>query len=63
MCHAKVSRKPEGVDMFKDLFADGVHFRSARLPYHLEDLAAGGAAHDRVIHEHHPFPGKRRAIG
>src|SRR5437867_12730302 len=28
MCHAKVSRKPEGVDMFKDLFADGVHFRS-----------------------------------
>ena len=32
-----------------------MHFFRAGLPYHANDLAAGGAAHDGVVDEHDPF--------
>ena len=30
-----------------------VHFARAGLPHHAHDLAAGGAAHDGIVHQHH----------
>ena len=30
-----------------------MHFARARLPHHAHDLAAGGAAHDGIVHQHH----------
>ena len=31
--------------------------------HHLDDLAAGGAAHDRIVHQDHPLAGQHDAVG
>ena len=40
-----------------------MHLRGACGAHHLDDLAAGGAAHDRVVHQDHPLAGDHGAVG
>ncbi len=38
-----------------------MHFFCAGVPYHADDLAAGGAAHDGVINQDDPLSGEKTA--